>query len=64
VETSKQINLSIFFSSLFSLCSKEMASDLMVYSYRHGFSGFAAKLTESQVQKLAGIQATAKSCFW
>ncbi|XWS38126.1 hypothetical protein CRYUN_Cryun19dG0103500 [Craigia yunnanensis] len=32
--------------------SKEVASDLMVYSYRHGFSGFAAKLTESQAQKL------------
>ena len=26
----------------------------MVYSYRHGFSGFAAKLTESQAQTIAG----------
>ncbi|GMJ00477.1 subtilase 3.8 [Hibiscus trionum] len=35
--------------------SKEIASDLMVYSYRHGFSGFAAKLTESQAQKLSEL---------
>lgn len=26
----------------------------MVYHYKHGFSGFAAKLTESQVLKLSG----------
>ncbi|KAH0980256.1 hypothetical protein GBA52_007433 [Prunus armeniaca] len=35
--------------------SKELASELMVYSYRHGFSGFAAKLTESQAQKLSEL---------
>ncbi|XP_040987909.1 subtilisin-like protease SBT3.5 isoform X1 [Juglans microcarpa x Juglans regia] len=35
--------------------SKEMASGLMVYSYKHGFSGFAAKLTESQAQQLAEL---------
>ncbi|KAJ0104700.1 hypothetical protein Patl1_17383 [Pistacia atlantica] len=35
--------------------SKEAAADLMVYSYKHGFSGFAAKLTESQAQKLAEL---------
>ncbi|XVE64574.1 hypothetical protein DITRI_Ditri07aG0111300 [Diplodiscus trichospermus] len=35
--------------------SKEVASDLMVYSYRHGFSGFAAKLTESQAQQLSEL---------
>ncbi|GFS44535.1 subtilase family protein [Actinidia rufa] len=33
--------------------SKKVASKLMVYSYKHGFSGFAAKLTESQAQRLA-----------
>ncbi|KAI8569933.1 hypothetical protein RHMOL_Rhmol02G0316400 [Rhododendron molle] len=33
--------------------SKEVASKSMVYSYKHGFSGFAAKLTESQAQRLA-----------
>ncbi|KAF4374686.1 hypothetical protein F8388_020207 [Cannabis sativa] len=33
--------------------SKERASELMVYSYRHGFSGFAAKLTQSQAQHIA-----------
>ncbi|TXG55914.1 hypothetical protein EZV62_017227 [Acer yangbiense] len=33
--------------------SKEEASKLMVYNYKHGFSGFAAKLTESQAQKLS-----------
>ncbi|KAG6790726.1 hypothetical protein POTOM_006891 [Populus tomentosa] len=31
--------------------SKAMASELIVHSYKHGFSGFAAKLTESQAQK-------------
>lgn len=35
--------------------SKEMASELMVHSYKHGFSGFAAKLTECQVQKVAQL---------
>ena len=40
---------------LISFCSKEMASQSMVYSYKHGFSGFAAMLTKSQAQKVAGI---------
>ncbi|KAK0573148.1 hypothetical protein LWI29_003643 [Acer saccharum] len=33
--------------------SKEEASKLMVYNYKHGFSGFAARLTESQAHKLS-----------
>lgn len=35
--------------------SRELASKLMVYSYKHGFSGFAAKLTDSQAQRMAEI---------
>ncbi|PQM36115.1 subtilisin-like protease SBT3.5 [Prunus yedoensis var. nudiflora] len=35
--------------------SKEAAYDSMVYSYKHGFSGFAAKVTESQAQKIAEL---------
>ncbi|CAN8246596.1 unnamed protein product [Cochlearia groenlandica] len=37
------------------LGSKEEAHDSMVYSYKHGFSGFAAKLTKSQAKKLADL---------
>ncbi|ESQ38500.1 hypothetical protein EUTSA_v10028468mg [Eutrema salsugineum] len=37
------------------LGSKEDAHDSMVYSYRHGFSGFAAKLTNSQAKKIADL---------
>ncbi|KAG7599065.1 Peptidase S8/S53 domain [Arabidopsis suecica] len=35
------------------LGSKDDAHESMVYSYRHGFSGFAAKLTKSQAKKIA-----------
>ncbi|KAK4752253.1 hypothetical protein SAY87_021051 [Trapa incisa] len=34
---------------------KESAVEKLVYSYRHGFSGFAAKLTESEARKLAEL---------
>nr|AAD03430.1 similar to the subtilase family of serine proteases (Pfam: PF00082, score; 47.5, E=3.8e-12, n=2) [Arabidopsis thaliana] len=37
------------------LGSKEDAHSSMVHSYRHGFSGFAAKLTKSQAKKLADL---------
>ncbi|KAJ0240939.1 Subtilisin-like protease [Hirschfeldia incana] len=37
------------------LGSKEDAHDSMVYSYRHGFSGFAAKLTKSQAKQIADL---------
>ncbi|GFP80303.1 subtilisin-like protease sbt3.3 [Phtheirospermum japonicum] len=33
--------------------SEQLALESMVYSYRYGFSGFAAKLTESQAQQLS-----------
>lgn len=35
-------------------CSKEAAIDSIVYSYKHGFSGFAARLIESQAKEIAG----------
>ena len=34
--------------------SKEEALKSIVYSYKHGFSGFAAMLTEDQAEQLAG----------
>jgi hypothetical protein len=34
--------------------SKEAAKSSILYSYRHGFSGFAARLTESQAEAIAG----------
>ncbi|KAG7552652.1 PA domain [Arabidopsis thaliana x Arabidopsis arenosa] len=37
------------------LGSKEDAHNSMVHSYRHGFSGFAAKLTKSQAKKIADL---------
>ncbi|KAJ8554233.1 hypothetical protein K7X08_024911 [Anisodus acutangulus] len=35
--------------------SQEAARDSIIYSYKHGFSGFAAKLTRSQAKKIAEI---------
>ncbi|XP_060206379.1 subtilisin-like protease SBT3.6 [Lycium barbarum] len=37
------------------LKSQEAARDSIIYSYKHGFSGFAAKLTKSQAQKIAEL---------
>ncbi|KAL6654854.1 hypothetical protein ACP70R_008319 [Stipagrostis hirtigluma subsp. patula] len=37
------------------LGSKDEALKSIVYSYKHGFSGFAAKLTESQAKELAKL---------
>lgn len=34
------------------LGSKDEALNSIVYSYKHGFSGFAAKLTEAQAEEL------------
>ncbi|XP_022931497.1 subtilisin-like protease SBT3.7 isoform X5 [Cucurbita moschata] len=42
------------------LRSKEKSLESMVYSYKHGFSGFAAKLTNSQAQKLARMPIVAR----
>ncbi|KAK3120251.1 hypothetical protein QOZ80_9AG0684390 [Eleusine coracana subsp. coracana] len=38
----------------FMFGSKDEALESIVYSYKYGFSGFAAKLTESQVEELKG----------
>ncbi|KAH0721510.1 hypothetical protein KY290_006516 [Solanum tuberosum] len=35
--------------------SKEEAKKMMMYSYRHGFSGFAAKLTNSQAKQIGEL---------
>ncbi|XVF10279.1 hypothetical protein REPUB_Repub07fG0169000 [Reevesia pubescens] len=35
------------------LGSNEVAKNSMLYSYKHGFSGFAARLTESQAEEIA-----------
>ncbi|MQM00148.1 hypothetical protein Taro_032877, partial [Colocasia esculenta] len=37
------------------LGSKEAALESVVYSYKHGFSGFSAWLTDSQVDQIAGL---------
>jgi hypothetical protein len=34
--------------------SKDEAQKSIIYSYKHGFSGFAAMLTESQAKTIAG----------
>lgn len=37
------------------LGSKEAARSSIIYSYKHGFSGFAARLTNSQAEEVAGF---------
>ncbi|KAK9274994.1 hypothetical protein L1049_022251 [Liquidambar formosana] len=37
------------------LGSKEAGRSSILYSYKHGFSGFAARLTESQAEEIAGF---------
>lgn len=39
----------------FHFDSKEAAKESILYHYKHGFSGFAAVLTESQAQVIAGV---------
>ncbi|XWS38123.1 hypothetical protein CRYUN_Cryun19dG0103300 [Craigia yunnanensis] len=44
------------YKMLFTLLgSKEAATNSMLYSYKHGFSGFAARLTESQAEEIAAF---------
>nr|GMD53684.1 subtilisin-like protease SBT3.5 isoform X1 [Ipomoea batatas] len=42
------------------LGSHEAAADSMIYSYRHGFSGFAAMMTKSQAQTIADLPGVVK----
>nr|XP_018677476.1 PREDICTED: subtilisin-like protease SBT3.3 [Musa acuminata subsp. malaccensis] len=44
------------------LGSKEEAVSSIVYNYKHGFSGFAAMLTESKAHQIAGQNFTVKHC--
>ncbi|KAJ8650262.1 hypothetical protein MRB53_003285 [Persea americana] len=37
------------------LGSKKAAAESMIYSYKHGFSGFAARLTEAQAEMIAKL---------
>ncbi|KAG6714367.1 hypothetical protein I3843_05G183600 [Carya illinoinensis] len=37
------------------LCSKEASAEAMVYSYKHGFTGFAAKLTGTQARIISEL---------
>lgn len=41
--------------NLYIIHSKEATADAMIYSYKHGFSGFAAKLTASQAKTISGF---------
>uniref|UniRef100_A0A0E0BHH1 Peptidase S8/S53 domain-containing protein n=1 Tax=Oryza glumipatula TaxID=40148 RepID=A0A0E0BHH1_9ORYZ len=41
------------------LGSEELASESIVYSYKHGFSGFSAMLTESQARNIRGLPGVA-----
>ncbi|XP_019195101.1 PREDICTED: subtilisin-like protease SBT3.9 [Ipomoea nil] len=42
------------------LGSKEAAADSMIYSYRHGFSGFAAMMTKSHAQTFEDLPGVVK----
>lgn len=44
--------------------SKEAAKSSILYSYKHGFSGFAAKLTESQAEDIAGTVTCIKTLLY
>ncbi|KAG7978095.1 hypothetical protein I3843_05G064900 [Carya illinoinensis] len=40
---------------LSNIIGSEAAKESILYSYKHGFSGFAAALTESQAKQIAGV---------
>lgn len=46
-------NINYLFGN-FNIYSKEEALNSIVYSYKYGFSGFAAMLTEAQAKKISG----------
>ncbi|XP_057952896.1 subtilisin-like protease SBT3.6 [Malania oleifera] len=54
-QTSKHVEASHHEILTNLLGSKEVAEESILYSYKHGFSGFSAVLTESQAKKIAGF---------
>lgn len=48
-------NFSLHFGLNLNVYSEEAANKSMVYSYHHGFSGFAAKLSPADAKKLKGF---------
>ncbi|KAH9326617.1 hypothetical protein KI387_006795, partial [Taxus chinensis] len=55
-----QLNQQLHHETLASLLgSKEAAHDSLVYSYKHSFSGFAAKLSHSQAKAIADFPGVA-----
>lgn len=48
-----ELDLFILYSSFFGFHSRDDAKKSMLYSYKHGFSGFSAMLNSNQAAKLA-----------
>lgn len=47
-----------FLNEVYVTCREHEARDALVYSYRYGFSGFAALLNSTQATTLAGENLT------
>ncbi|KAK4277644.1 hypothetical protein QN277_015608 [Acacia crassicarpa] len=45
----------LHYETLKSVIGREESSDSMVYSYKHGFSGFAARLTKTQAKMISEL---------